>query len=307
MSSKGAQPPAVESHHAQRLADVACAQHGVISRAQLAALGLQSWVIGHEVRVGRLHRVHRGVYAVGHRRISREGRWIAAVLAVGADAALSHASAAALWGVRTVPAGPIDVTLPTRNGRKARAGVTVHRARLSLEEITVQRSIPVTTPARTLLDLAEHLTPVRLARAVNEAERLRLFDLKAIDAVLRANPGRRGATPLTVAVAQHRPEPQATRSELEDRFIDLCRLHRLPPPRVNALVHGLEVDFLWPDSKLIVETDGHALHGTRAAFERDRARDVELATHGLRVVRFTYRQVEREAATVVRALRALLA
>jgi len=295
-------------HPAEReLAALATTQHGVVAFGQLLALGVSRASIERRVRSGRLHPLHREVFAVGHRAVPGEGRWLAATLALGEGAVLSHTSAAALWGLRPSAGAAIHVTVPRIGGRARRAGLSVHRTRrLSNTETTTRGPIAVTTPARTLLDLAERLPQSDVDRAVDEAERLRLFDLVAVDAVLAANPGRRGATRLRRAVILHRPDARATRSELESRFLELCRREGLPSPRVNTLLHGLEVDFHWPHAALVAEVDGHAAHGTRAAFERDRARDVELATRGLRVVRFTYHQLTGDARAVAGALRLLL-
>jgi very-short-patch-repair endonuclease/predicted transcriptional regulator of viral defense system len=287
------------------LARHAAALHAVASTAELRALGLSAGGIHRRVRNGRLHPIHRGVFAIGHPRLTREGRWRAAVLACGPDAALSVRAAGALWRVRPSSRARIDVTTPHR-GRRGPAGIDLHRVRrLAPEDVTVVDGIPVTTLARTLVDLAEVVDEQGLARAVHEAEVLRIIDVRAVRlAIARAN-GRRRVGAL--AAVLDRAEPVVmTRSELERRMHDLCRAAGLPRPLINEPVEGFVVDFLWRDARLIVETDGAATHLTRRAFEADRARDVQLTLAGYRVVRFTFRQVRDEPERVAAALRGLL-
>lgn len=292
----------------RRIARLARPQHGVVSLSQLEAAGLSARAALHRSSVGRLHRVHRGVYAVGHDVLSAEGRWMAAVLACGPGAVLSHGCAGALLGLRPTASPALQVTVPTSNGRARRPGIEVHRSqRLSGIDVTIERGIPVTSPARTLLDLAGVLDRQSLARAVERAETLRIFDLRALRAVLDANPKRPDTRMLAQVLANYDPAGGTTRSELERLFLELCAAHGVPRPRLNARVGPYEVDFLWPDQRVIVETDGHATHGTRTAFERDRARDARLMAAGYRVVRFTYRQVTREPERVAAIVRSLLA
>ena len=285
------------------IAELARRQHGVVSRAQLVAAGLGPGAIEHRERMGRLHRLHRGVYAVGHRRLTRQGRWMAAVLACGEGAVLSHRSAAALWGIRRAAAAAVDVSVPTRAGRARHAGIAVHRPRrLTDADRTQHDAIPVTTPARTLADLAAILTPPQLERAVTATEELRLFDLHAVTAAARGRPGSAALTRVLAAWTT----VEITRSELEDRFLALCHDHGLPRPAVNGRVHGYEVDFHWPAQRLVVEADSRRHHATRAAFEADRARDADLLVAGYRVVRFTYAQITDGHHAAARTLRALL-
>jgi very-short-patch-repair endonuclease len=233
--------------------------------------------------LANLHRIHRGVYAVGHRALSSEGRWIAAVLACGPGAVLSHRSAAALWEIAPIPTGQVEVTVPTRAGRRSRRGISVYRSStLGAGDVTRHRNIPVTTPARTIFDLQRIASEREVRRALREA-------------------GVRGL-PIGDQV-QH----DGTRSELERSFLRLCHRHRLPLPEVNVKVGPFTVDFLWRDRRLIVETDGWQSHRGRGAFEDDRARDVELRPLGYEIVRFTYRQVIWEPARVADLLRRLLA
>jgi predicted transcriptional regulator of viral defense system len=242
------------------VAALAARQHGVVSRAQLRALGLGDDGIDHRLAAGRLFAVRRGVYAVGHRRLAREGRWMACVLAAGRDAVLSHGSAAALWGIRRAAPETIDVTTPRRLHR--RAGLQPHRALLAPDEVTRQDGIPVTTAARTLLDLAAVLTPARLERAVEAAEGLRLADSVSLAALLGRYPRRRGSVALTRILGAQ--GTGMTRSELEDRFLDLLANRRLPRPQVNARLGPFEVDCLWPEAGLVAELDGRTFHAARA-------------------------------------------
>jgi very-short-patch-repair endonuclease len=228
-----------------------------------------------------MFRVHRGVYALGHPGLSREGVWLAAVFACGEGAVLSHGSAAALWGLLESP-GVIHVTVPGDGGRRRRDRIRLHRSvTLNANQVTRRVGIPVTTPSRTLADLRRTVPSARYARALREAQFLGL----PLDA---------------------RHEPDRTRSELEARLLALCRRHRLPPPRVNVRVGPYLVDFAWPEQRLVVEVDGFRAHGTRSAFEADRARDADLKLRGYEVVRFTWSAVGQRPREVVRTLRALL-
>jgi very-short-patch-repair endonuclease len=261
---------------------IAARQHGVVTAAQLAALGIRRGGRARRIEAGRLHPVHRGVYAVGHPGLSSEGRWMAAVLACGEGAVLSHAAAAALWGMLPPPPGAVEVTVPGDGGRRRQAGIRLHRSRTLVRELTTRRqNIPATVPARTIADLRRVAPASELRRAIREAGVLGL----AVGAEVHADP---------------------TRSELERRFLRLCRRHRLPAPEVNARVASFTVDFLWPKRRLIVETDGYRYHRSRLAFEEDRARDVELRLLGYEVIRFTHRQLTQDDAGVAAALRALL-
>lgn len=290
----------------RRIARLAAAQHGVVTTAQLGGLGLGPRGVAHRVRIGRLHRSYRGVYAVGTALLSAEGCWLAAVLACGDGAVLSHTSAAALWGIRESASALIDVTVRSRGGRSRRKGVRVHRSTsLSDGEVTRRLGIPVTSPARTLVDLAGIVSAASLRRAVAQAEALRIFDLGALRAALNAGRGRKGTGVLAEIIASWL-DIELTRSELEVLFLELCASERIARPATNPLVAGYEVDFLWASHRLIVEVDGREHHGTRIAFEEDRARDARLTVAGYRVVRFTYWQVVRDPGHVVAVLRPLL-
>jgi predicted transcriptional regulator of viral defense system/very-short-patch-repair endonuclease len=282
------------------IADLARRQHGVITTRQLAELGLRQRAVSHRAAAGRLHRIHQGVYAVGHPLLSLRGRWMAATLTCGSGAVLSHAAAAALWELRATSATTIDVTVPTAGGRRRRAGLRVHRdPALAADEVTVRDGIPVTTPARTILDLAARLSERELERLLDQAEVERLADMFSFDAVLAKHAGHHRAAKLGRTLAHHAPGTTLTKSELEERFLAVCRAHGLPQPRVNATVAGLEADFVFDaPHRLVVETDGWRYHGTRAAFERDRARDARLARARYRTLRFTDRQIAHDAEMV---------
>lgn len=271
------------------------------------ALGLGRGAIQHRVATGQLHLVHPGVYAVGHTRLSGRGLLIAAVLTCGDGAVVSHRSAASHWGLAPSASGLVDV-LTVGDGRQDRPGIRRHWVRaLHPHDRAEVDGIPVTSVARTLLDLAEAVRSRQLERAVEEAERLRLFDLRAIEELCSRSHGRHGLKPLRAVLAQVAAPVQETRSELERRFLELCRDAGLPPPAVNVMVEGLEVDALWVRPRLVVELDGYEFHHTRAAFERDRARDARLQLAGYSVLRVTHRMLEREPAAVTARIRGLLA
>jgi len=266
------------------LGELARRQWGVVTRAQLFELGFGTRGISDWVRGGRLIRLHRGIYAVGHDRLRLEGRWLAAVFACGEGTVLSHRDAAQLWELGKSNPALIDVTVPSRNGRVRRKGIRVHRSgRLRADEVTLRGAIPVTTVARTLLDLADVLPRQALRRAVTEAEYRDRLDTATLTAVIENNPGRRGAK-LREAIEGKR---HWTRSPLEDRFLALLARHGVEEPETNVWLDGYEVDFLWRRVGLAVELDGLAAHATRAAVLRDRERDRVLWRRGLRTMRLT--------------------
>jgi very-short-patch-repair endonuclease len=281
------------------------ARWGVVSRAELLALGASGARINAWRRRGRLRVLHRGVYAVGHRRLRPEGHRLAAVLACGPGAVLSHTSAAAHWNLLTTAQTRIDVTAP--RARRGAPGIRLHRSRsLDAQDATQHDGIPTTTVARTLLDLAATGKPSRLENALAQAMRQELYDHNAIEhTIARAN-GHRGTGTLQRAIAH---DLKLTRSEYEARFLKLLRDAGLPEPQVNVPLTALdderyEVDFYWPSHRLVVELDGWETHGTRAAFRRDRARDAALTAAGFRVLRFTW---DTEPATALRRVSTLLA
>lgn len=296
------------NHASDRLiARLAAQQHGVVSLGDLHDAGLGRGAIARRVSSGRLHPLHRGVYAVGHRKLTREGHWLAAVLACGDRALLSHVCAAAHYDLRSASPTRTDVMLASRAGRDRHPAIRFHRPRMPVPqaERAEHEAIPITSVSRTLLDIAPIVSPASLARAVERAVMLELFDLRAMQATLARHPRHAGAPRLQAALDTYRPDV-LTRSELEVAFLQLCARHAIPAPAVNALVEGLEVDFSWRAQRLVVETDTHRYHGTRAAFERDRARDARLALAGHRVLRFTDRQVSREPDQVAATVRGLL-
>jgi Protein of unknown function (DUF559). len=291
------------------MAELAERQHGVVASRQLYSLGFSEAQIRSRVSAGWLHSVHRSVYAVGHSRLTRDGYWMAAVLACGPRAVLSHIHAGALWSIRSgPPPGPIDVTLRTRAGRRRRAGIRVHRPRrLPDDELSLRRGIPCTAPARTILDLASVLSSRRLERVIDEGDRLRLFVTDDLVELLRRHRGHPGARPLRGVLARHAVGSTVTRSELEERFLALCSRYDLLQPEVNVPLLDYVVDFLWGEAQIVVEVDGHASHSTRRAFQADRDRDGRLSVAGYRVLRFTWFDVTRRPAVVADRVRRLLA
>ncbi len=230
---------------------------------------------------------------------------MAAVLACGEQALLSYWTAGALRDLVRDAGRQIHVTTPG-GSRLDVPGITKHRARnLCPDDYTEEDGIPVTSVARTLLDLAALMSPGRLSRTVEDAERRDLLDIRAIGAVCDRNRGHRGARRLLRQVGMLGPIPD-TRSALERRFAELCRRHGLPLPIFNRVIDGLEVDASWPGQSLVVELDGWQHHQTRGAFERDRARDAHLALSGYRVLRLTWRRLEEAPAEVADSLRILL-
>ena len=291
----------------EAIAVLATRQHGVLSRAQLLDLGVGAGAIKHRAGLGRLRPLHRGVYAVGHRALRREAWWMAAVLAAGPGAALSYRSAAELWSIRSSSRARIDVSISRH--RRSTARLELHCvAEMQPDEVTTERGIPVTTPARTLFDLAAVLREDQLEHAFDEAEVRRLTSPVSLDALLERYPKRRGAAAIKRVLDEHRAYGETvTRSRLERRFLSLLDEHGVPRPKVNRGTDHGELDAMWHRQKLIVECDGFAAHGTRKAFEEDRARDRALQAAGWRVVRITWRQLTEDADLVARQLAALLA
>jgi very-short-patch-repair endonuclease len=287
----------------QELAALARRQHGVLSRRQLLAGGLGQRTIRRWVERGRLHLLHQGVYVFGHGGIESRGEWMAAVLACGEGALLSHRSAAALWELVKRPRSrPLEVTAAA--GR-SRPGITVHEGGIHRDDRAVVDGIPVTSPARTLFDFAEVADERRLGRAFEEADRLRLLDLKALEHVCARGCGRRALRPIRRLIEEAHT-PVVTRSDLEERFALFCRERDIVPTVTNVKVLGHEVDAFWPRERVIVELDGYAFHRHRAAFEEDRSKDVARQVAGYRAIRITDRRLEREPDSVAAEIRALL-
>jgi very-short-patch-repair endonuclease len=254
---------------------------------------------------GRLHRVHQGIYAVGHTILTDWGRWMAAVLAAGHGAVLSHTAAAALWGMRPWRDRRIHVTA---TAQRKRPGIQIHRSRLPADEVTVEDGIPVTTPARTLFDLAAVVSPEQFRRAVKEAGVKRLWGPLSLADLLERHRRRPGAAVIRAVIAT--PCRGVTRNDVEEALATLIRRARLPHPLFNVPLklwsRFIEPDCMWPEQRVIVEVDGYETHGTRDSFESDRARDRALTATGWHVVRVTWRQLRAEPEAIVRDLRALL-
>jgi hypothetical protein len=289
----------------QALAELAHRQWGVVSLAQLQALGLGGRAVQLRAQTGRLRRLYRGVYAIGGAALPREGRGLAAVLACGDGAVLSHTSAAVHWGLLTYDPPQPHVTAPA--SKAGAPGIRLHRTRsLDARDTTTHRGIPITTLARTLLDLAATAPRNHLEHALGQALRNELYDHGAIVDVLERHRGRRGTKALLRVTGD---DPAFTRSALERRFLTLCRRAGLPRPLVNHTLTALdhepyEVDFFFPAHRLVVEIDGWRDHGTRVAFERDRAKDAALVAAGYAVLRFTKRQIVEDPDTVAQRVRA---
>ena len=261
------------------IAAVSGRQYGLIATAQLLAAGLTRAAIHQRVRAGRLHPLYRGVYAAGHNRLSQEGKWLAAVLAAGKGAVLSHEAAARHWLMWRRRTQRIDVTVPGQ--RRPRQGFTIHRARtLDAQDVTIHKGIPITTPARTLVDLAAILTPHQLANVIHEAAYRDRFDEAATrDAMARA--AGRELSRLDAALNAHASGSAGTRSDAEDRFLETWQG---PEPLVNTKLNGIEVDLHWPDQDLVVEIDGPG-HERPPTRRDDAERDAMLNAAGKTVVR----------------------
>ncbi|HEX6588757.1 MAG TPA: type IV toxin-antitoxin system AbiEi family antitoxin domain-containing protein [Longimicrobiales bacterium] len=287
------------------ITELASRQHGVVTRAQLRAAGLRPDAIDQRVAEGRLLRLYLGVYGVGM-LLPERAPIMAAALACGGHAVVSHGSAAALYGLCPVADdGCVDVSVPLPFDR-TRAGVRVHRvARLLADERAMFDHIPVTSPARTLADLATRLEERDLERAIARAEREGMLRSDDLDTMRQRYSRRPGAARL-LRVIGRAGGPRFTRSEAEARFLGLVRRAGLPAPQTNAHLGGFEIDFLWPDYNLAVEVDGFRYHASRASFESDRRRSARLASLGVQVVPLTWRQiVDEEIATIAQVAQAL--
>jgi hypothetical protein len=288
----------------RELAELVDRQWGVVSLAQLRALGLGARAAQKRAATGRLHRLYRGVYAVGDRALRVEGRRLAAVLACGPVAVLSHRSAASHWGLLATDQARIDVMAP--RSRQGVPGIRLHTSRsLDAQDTTSHQGIPITTVHRTLLDLAATTRADQLERALAQAMYLQLYDQRAIDDVIARSNGHRGTNVLKEATKQ---EPKITKSMWEIRMLRLVRGANLPEPITNRPLHApdhgeCKPDFYWPAHGLIVETDGWEAHRTLAAFRADRAKDAALTAAGYKVLRFTW---DVQDATILRRLNALL-
>jgi very-short-patch-repair endonuclease len=278
-------------------------QHGVISRRQLLALGFTPDAIKHRLSIGRLHPVRRGVFVVGRPSLTPHGRWVAALLACGGGAVLSHTSAAALWRIGSEDRSLIEVSILSPSDRR-RPGICIHR-RPALDaerDLTREYGIPVTTPVQTLIDMALRLDRAGVERMINEADKYNLAHPPGLRRALDARAGEPGVAKLRFIL--DRRTFRLTKEELERRFLPLARKAGLPTPFTGQWVNEFEVDFYWPDLGLVVETDGLRYHRTPAEQARDRLRDQTHTAAGLTPLRFTHEQVRYEPEHVLAVLTA---
>lgn len=287
------------------IAVIAADQHGIVARAQLLHAGVSRHLVDNRVKTGRLQAVHVGVYQVGG-VVSPRAREMAAVLACGGGS-VSHRSGAALreWIRPQSAAEPVDVSVPhgRRGGR--RPGIRVHSGDPD-DETTLIVGIPVTSPARTLLDLSRVASQRELEQALASAERAGMVQRDELVSLLDRNPRRPGGRRLRDLVERTFP-PALTRSEAEERLLALIRESGLPEPEMNVILHGYEVDFYWRQARLVVEVDGYAYHGSARAFVRDRQRDSALAAKGIQVLRLSWHQIRYERdKTLVQLAQALV-
>lgn len=279
---------------------LAAKQHGILTRRDLLGLGFSREAIAHRITSGRLHPVARGIYAVGWPQMTRERRWMAAVLACAPDAALSHHSAAALWNIGNERRGRIDVSI-RRRCRHRRPGIrAMSRPSLPPADVVLRQGIPVTSPARTLLDLATELHGTALERSVNEADKHDLIDPETLRSELNDFAGEPGVKRLRTLLDRH--TFRLSDSDLEILFRPIASAAGMPQPQTKAWVNGYEVDFFWPDLELVVETDGLRYHRTPSEQTHDRQRDQTHVASGLTTLRFTHWQVKYEPAYVRRIL-----
>jgi hypothetical protein len=292
----------------REVAALAARQYGVVGYRQLRACGLDRQAIVWRVRRARLIALHRGVYAVGHEQLRIEGKWLAAVLHCGARAALSHGDAAALWKLAPVRGSRIHVSTPARSGREPERAVRLHRVgTLRAHELTIHEELPVTTVARTLLDLAATTRSRAIEDLIAQADRLDRFDLSEVRRVIAAHPRQPGRRILAGVLDRLEGVGASDlRSRAEVALAQICDDNGLPAPLANAEVAGFTVDFHWPGTGLIVEADGFTYHSMPTVFETDRDRDQVLMLAGYRVARFTYNQLTRQRRRSARRLRDLL-
>jgi very-short-patch-repair endonuclease len=285
---------------------VALQQLGLVATRQLVAAGISRDAIRTRRRRGSLHIVYQGVYLLGHAVMAPGTRELAAVLACGEGAFVSHRSAASLWGFAAAPEGATEVTVVGRNIR-SRDGLRVHRVRsLNNADRRLRNGIPVTSPARALIDFASQAAADELERAITEAYALGLTTERELRQALARNANRAGVAALKVELDRE-GGPAFTRSEAERRMLALIRDARLPRPLTNVPVEGYEVDLLWPEHRLIVEIDGYRFHGHRQAFERDRRKQTALAAAGYTMIRVRWRQIDEGPMAVVAAIAQALA
>jgi very-short-patch-repair endonuclease len=288
------------------LARLAELQRGVLHRRQLLEAGLSAAAIKRRLASRCLHPLHPGVYLFGRPRLEPLAAATAAVIHFAGRGVLSHRTAALLWQLHDAPELPVEVTLIGLDAR-SRPGLVVHRSRgLRPADVCRHSRLPVTAPARTLIDLAAVLEGDELEAAYAVALRRRLLEPSQLARVLEANPRVKGAASLRELVASGRA-PTLTRSAYERKLLHLLERAQLPKPTVNAQLLGMEVDLLWPQQRLVVEFDGFGFHSTRRSFERDRLRDQRLVAAGYRVIRITARQLDRTPEAVIARVAAALA
>ncbi len=297
-----------EAEHTDRvIGELAGRQHGVVARRQLLDVGIGPRAIGARLARGYLHSIHHGVYAVGHSGLTRYSRWVAAVLACGPGAVLSHRSAATLWGLLDMSTQP-EVTRPGRF--RKRPGIVARFGVVPADERTAREGIPVTSVSRTILDLAGLGARRQAQRAMHEADVRQLTDRLSVPDLLVRYPRRHGAPLLRDLLADDPGIRGAPGNRIEDKFADLLDRHGISRPRFNPHLsiagRQFRPDCLWPEDKLLVELDGAAVHRTRKAFEKDRERDRVLLTAGYRTMRVTWRQLDREPDSLIADLRRLL-
>jgi very-short-patch-repair endonuclease len=289
----------------QRIAELAARQRGLVTRVQLLEIGLTPEAIDHWLRSARLHLLYRSVYLLGHAGVTEGTRELGAVLACGPRAVVSHRSASRLWRLLPTGQGEVEITVAGRDCR-SRRGIRVHRVRdLDRREIRKLGGIPITSPARTIFDLAAVVTPRELEQALAEAYARRLARRSELASLLARRSSRPGTRALSALLNDG--TPALTRSEAEDRLLALIRAAELSRPETNVRIGRHEVDFLWREQRVVVEVDGFAFHSSRSAFERDRRRDVDLSAQGFRVMRVTWRQIVGEPEALVARLAAALA
>jgi very-short-patch-repair endonuclease len=276
----------------------------VISTKQLEQLGYGNNSVAKAAKVGRLHRVHRGVYVVGHRRLTWHGRCMAAVLAASPSVA-SHLSAGWLWGLLQSQPGTLHVTC--RRSRHAERPFVTHTAGLAPADLTRRDGIPVTSLARTILDLAVDSRERTVGRFIRRADDDKTFDLRAMEDLLERTKGHRGQAKVRAALEIYNETPAFTRSDLERRFLEVVREAELPAPSMNCFVAGYEIDAYWADARFGVELDIFGTHGSRLSFEEDRERDDELLLAGIETTRVTGPRLAREPEAVVESVRRHLA
>jgi hypothetical protein len=287
------------------IAELADAQHGVVSHGQLLELGLSASGVQRRLAAHRLHRIYPRAYAVGRRRIDHRGWWKAATLSVGGGAVLSYTSAAALWGL-IKPRQRVEITIPSTAGRPSRRGLTIHRSRsLPDQDATTRDNIPVTSLARTLLDLSTLFERRQLEKVLDEASYLRLYDGITLSRVIEDHPER--ASRLKACIEEHVIGSTRANEGLEERFFLLCRRHGLPEPLVHEPIGPYEVDFLWREQRVIVETDDRASHLRAASFERDHRKTAYLQDLSYDVRRVTSRMLDRDETGVMNAVKRRLA